>query len=67
MRIHSSGHGSCRYKKQYRRKQALAAAHAVTRSCGEQLQAYKCQRCHAWHIGHVEPYRVRAERFQLTG
>ena len=67
MRIHSAGHGSCRYKKAYRCKQALAAAHAVTRLCSEQVEAYKCQACHVWHIGHVEPYRLRAQRFGLAG
>lgn len=64
MRIHSNGWGSCRYKRRISsRKQALAAAHRVTKLRGEVVQAYKCLPCHCWHIGHSEPYRDRERRY----
>jgi hypothetical protein len=63
MRIHSSGRGSCRYKKEYRRKPALGAAARLTKELGEEMHAYKCATCHCWHIGHAEPYRIREQRY----
>lgn len=64
MRIHSNGRGSCRYKKRISsKKHALAAAHRMTKTVGELMQAYKCLKCHCWHIGHAERYRDREERY----
>lgn len=64
MRIHSNGRGRCRYKKRISsKKHALAAAHKMTKTLGEPMQAYKCLECHCWHIGHAERYRDREKRY----
>lgn len=34
------------------RKIAKAAAKEQTRATGELIEAYRCGRCHGWHIGH---------------
>ena len=63
-RIHSQGRGSCEYKKGYSaRKQALASAKHLARKLGEEMNAYKCEECHTWHVGHAERYRAREARY----
>lgn len=34
------------------RKTAAMQAAIARRDTGENIRHYKCQRCHAWHIGH---------------
>lgn len=41
------------------RKRALGAAAAQSKWSGEELQAYKCHDCKAWHIGHSLSRRQR--------
>jgi hypothetical protein len=63
MRIHS-GTRDCRFKSKISsRKRALSAAARLTHRLGEDIQAYRCGPCHAWHIGHKERYREREHRY----
>ena len=65
MRIHS-GKRDCRFKaKISSRKRALSTAARMTKELEEEIEAYKCQPCHAWHVGHKERYRIREQRYLL--
>lgn len=41
------------------RKRALNAAAISTHRSGEKIDAYKCDLCRAWHIGHATPSWLR--------
>lgn len=44
---------SCVGKRAYGWLAAIEAAARIRRQTGDELVAYRCRYCRAWHIGHV--------------
>lgn len=47
------------------RKLAATKAKRSSKETGERIEAYRCERCHVWHIGHPPGYSVERYRRQV--
>jgi hypothetical protein len=63
----SDKQSSCRGKRRYSQKSAERAALTLAQKHHEPFQAYKCQHCDSWHVGHPLFWRWSADKKRKNG